>query len=609
MKRIEKEIKKNSAQLIESSLPEISSLDSIHVEAKKHRTSPLLFVPLGAAALLVTALLLPTVMKSDKSKPSYLSSSVSSVTSQESSVINRYYDFNLEGYTPKFDSINEAVYYSYFAYEQGKDVDSNSENFIKRRLKQDLEDYSVEDQIKTNVVNSYNDAFGRLHLQINDEMTFTVSNFLYFEFDSQDNVFLDERIGNGHIYGLCANTDIYDNIDIIILKNGDKYLSCLQKGFSLVTPERKAFLLFNSSSVIDGYEIVMDALNERRITLNFDDESETCLNRETICSIDIEGEEFNIIPDSVFYDETSAQFTITEIASYFDVNPIHNVVPKCGERDALAYDVNEAEEPGFTLVEYEDTFSIAEDDLYLGEEKLVTLNGATKIYASDINKDAIRDIVFEYYEEDERMLAVYDAYRHRYLLNKPFSEVLENCEFVQIIRSVYDYSLCLKDNNLVIKMLEVGQTTDEYVLDIGSIAYIGLNELGIRWKNIYYIDRLRIANIYEEESSKAVKFFETHYRVQSNVQYIVELELCQYFWGEPDPFLGENHPVTINPFALANMPNKDVEFNFLSYEDGVYRYSVTFPESGYSYYNLSFYMSMFELRVAVDYETDNSKIQ
>ena len=63
MKKIEKEIKKKSTELIESSLPEISSLDNIQISPKQtKRNLPLFLVPF-AATLTIAVIMIPVLLK------------------------------------------------------------------------------------------------------------------------------------------------------------------------------------------------------------------------------------------------------------------------------------------------------------------------------------------------------------------------------------------------------------------------------------------------------------------------------------------------------------------------------------------------------------------
>ena len=69
----------------------------------------------------------------------------------------------------------------------------------------------------------------------------------------------------------------------------------------------------------------------------------------------------------------------------------------------------------------------------------------------------------------------------------------------------------------------------------------------------------------------------------------------------PDYPNANEHPLVCAPYDFVeNMPNQNPTLTYLSMENGVYRYQISFEEKGYSYYSFTFYRYSFDLRAAVD---------
>lgn len=276
MKRIEKDIKKNSIELIESSLPEISSLDSIQPKAKKKRYLPLCFAPLGAAALVVTAILIPTILKG---------------TSTSGSSAKPKYSYNFGDYKPTFNNFNEVAYYSYFAYNQ--ENTSSTNKGLRPHNKLMLKGQEItQEETEHPRGEAYEDEYGRTHYPIPYTEQFVFSEFLFFEFDSVDNEFLEQRIGNGHIYGLSVQTNIMDHGEkMLILKKGEYFYSCLSNGAGTDSERSKRQLEYSAHKTIEGFDVIKSPANNTRLTLTFDcRDTPDVINYEGLETFDIAGE-------------------------------------------------------------------------------------------------------------------------------------------------------------------------------------------------------------------------------------------------------------------------------------------------------------------------------
>ena len=537
MKRIKQEIKKNSQDLIESSLPEISSLDNIQIKPKKTKNFPILLAPLGAACacIALVAILIPTLSKGNTG-PS--SSNGGGRTSSIPDNRPHIYDFKLDGYQPTFNTFNEVAYYSYAAYSNGGNAAPNYALRQRKPLEASINQSEDGEE-------PYEDSYGRTHypIPLNDPIYF--SDFLYFEFDAEGSDFLAERVGNGHIKALIVTVDTFTEESMLVLKNGDAYYSCLTNGWVISDGgEGQACYQFSSHKTFEGFEIVKDFNNKREVLCYFDSS-----DNESITTINVEGKTFNIDPESIYYDNATVVSTIGEIRQLFGLNPEFEVINNYGGPDQLVYDALVPETANFALDEFEGTFSVNEDKLYLDENELIELNGATKIYAAEINKDYHRDLVFESVVESERMFNIYDVFHNKYLYQKPVSEIGQ-----------YDYYLDMRDNRLVVNLFD-----NDELLDYGYFGYHFDNDgINIAWQNLFQLSHLEIKGV-----------FETDYDYPSALYEMVF-------------------------HAPTAMPNANPDLNLLSVENGIYRYQIQFSESGQSSYTFRFYHYTCQFKAVVN---------
>ena len=132
----------------------------------------------------------------------------SSTSIKDSSTISHSFSYDNSNYSPSFKRFDEIAYYSYTKPK-------NKNNSIKPKKK--IVDKTNEER------QDYVDEEGRTHYPIPYSDTYFFSDFLFFEFDSDNSEFLESRIGNGHIFGLVVKTNIFNfGIDIPLSgKSGD----------------------------------------------------------------------------------------------------------------------------------------------------------------------------------------------------------------------------------------------------------------------------------------------------------------------------------------------------------------------------------------------------
>ena len=601
MKRIEKEIKKDSTQRIESSLPEINSLDNIPTQTKKPNRLPLFLIPVGIVAAIVVAVVVPLSLKRPMSniKPQPSGTINSSITGYSNQPYNpgssanpintnHTYNYNLGGYVPAFNSFNELAYYSYLAYNS-QDKVANNALYDSNKL---MAPKDEEDDGKLDEKTRYVDKYGRTHYAISQDGPFTFSNFLFFEFDTVDSAFLEQRIGNGHIRGVSLSTNIFGE-EMLILKNGENYYSCLINGGGSFNHGQKAFKEFSAHKTIEGFDVVKDATNKRYLTLYFGGTEENALHIEELESISIEGYEFSIDPSTVVYDNISVNCTVDELRELLELNPDFKQVDDYGGTDELVYDSTIPETSTFTLDEFVGTFTVAQDELYLDETKILDLNGASKLYASEINKDAHRELVFETYENSRRMIVIYDIEHREYLYRKIAARV----------NDYYDCYLDMMDQRLAVKLYEPGHVEEDYLIDYGYYGYFGRDGIAILWQNYFEIAGFRLNRVLEIDGETLVPVYDDYYSFKSNAPYIVEIQMTRYGVSNNDMFSNEKHLIGCKAVdTIKDMPNQSPDWDLLSAKDGIYQYQIKFQESGYSVYQIYFNRYSFALRAAVDVE-------
>lgn len=590
MNRIEKEIKEKSIHLIESSLPGIDSLDNIPEKPIKVRTRPMIFIPIGAAALLLTAILIPSIIKcSGVSEP--IENPVTNPTGKtptnpndnvgqttnpigENNHSSRKYVFDLDNYNPTFENFNEVTYYSYLAYSKNEKNAPAKALYAPKGLSEDNND--VEAEVETEVENDrepYTDYYGRYHYPLALDEVFTFSNFLYFEFETEGNEFLEERIGNGHIYGLALDVrGSFLDEGMIILKNNEKYYSCLTNGGSVDKLTRIQYATYSSHKIIEGFDVIKDLANMRYINLYSDvNNSNLWVTPTTATSITIEKDNFPIIEDSVYYDGITVSCSIGEIRQLFGLDSNFSLDELTLREDKVVYDADEPETNTFIIEEFSDEFTVSNGDLYLGENKLLRIDNATKIYVSDINKDSYRDIVFETYESSGRKFIVYDAYRNTYLFEKSESELVEG----------FDYYLCMKDNRVAFKIFQSGKTDDKYLIDYGIFAYGGSNGIEIQWINYYQLNSIALGNIYESDGQTPTETMLTYtHSFASNTTYYVDLYLKKDIYSQNSEYPEHDDPIICEYNDVDCTPCDYVTWKLVaSYGRGNYRYEISFSLS------------------------------
>ena len=590
MKRIEKDIKKNSTKLIESSLPEISSLDNLSHKQKNKRDYPLFFVPLGVAAVAIAAIMVPVVMRQvapesiNNLKPGNSNYRYSNNEPNDPGYTNpqtnHTYHFDFANYRPTFSNFNEVAYYSYIAYRDSLGGVRNINPYKSNKAAL----FNGENTQSQDERRDYVDAYGRYHYPISLSEEYTFSKFVYFEFDSSNCSFLEERIGNGHIRGLTLHMSIFDE-DMLILKNGEHYYSCLCNGTYHDSVNQKWSISFSAHKTIEGFDVIKDLTNMRYVTL----ETTNGNDFSAFSNINFEGEIFQIDPDTVHYDNISVSCSLEQLRESLNLNPEYHSVDGYGGLDTLVYDATQAENNTFTLDEFEGTFSIHDGAIYLDERQIAEAPNTTKIYASEMNKDNHRDLVFETVLNEARYFNIIDVKNSKVLYSRKVS-----------LLGQYEYRLAMRNNRLVVEAFAEGINEEIYIVDYGYFVYYANEGATIGWQNLYEVTHMSLNGVYQMDGQALALEPYAHYLFSSETPYIIEFEMHKYPGNSNPDYPNPVYiPIVCTPYEEIQSINPD--FNFISMENGIYRYQVTFHDVGIHYYEISFYGFSFDLRTAVDY--------
>ena len=186
-----------------------------------------------------------------------------------SSAFKTAIDYQVVKQAPRLESFSEVAYYAPYANANDDDVLVRA----KQMLLDDIAESSAKVSEATSMVGEYSEASrpetseeepdlsysntdyydeqGRLHYPIEIKPTYTFSDFIYFDFTSEECDFLEANIGNGLIHGLMVQTEIYDEL-MIVLKNEDRYFSCFLNGGG------GGVYSFSAHKFVEGFDLVKD---------------------------------------------------------------------------------------------------------------------------------------------------------------------------------------------------------------------------------------------------------------------------------------------------------------------------------------------------------------
>lgn len=235
-------------------------------------------------------------------------------------------DYPVVKQAPRLESFSEVAYYAPYANANNDDVLVKA----KQMLLDDVAENSVEVSEATSMVGEYSEASrpetseeepdlsysntdyydeqGRLHYPIEIRPTYTFSDFVYFDFTSEECDFLEANIGNGLIHGLMVQTEIYGEL-MIVLKNEDRYFSCFLNGGG------GGEYRFSAHKFIEGFDLVKDFDLKFPINVAIDRENDDPV------SIAFGGQPAFSIDQESINREDSITVSVNELRAHFGLEP------------------------------------------------------------------------------------------------------------------------------------------------------------------------------------------------------------------------------------------------------------------------------------------------
>ena len=252
--------------------------------------------------------------------------SIESDAPHNSSAFKSTRDYPAVKQAPRLESFSEVAYYAPYANANNDDVLVKA----KQMLLDDAAESSVKVSEATSISAEYSEASrpetseeepdlsysntdyydeqGRLHYPIEIKPTYTFSNFVYFDFTSEECDFLEANIGNGLIHGLMVQTEIYGEL-MIVLKNEDRYFSCFLNGGG------GGVYRFGAHKFIEGFDLVKDLDLKFPINVAIDGE-----NYDPV-SIAFGGQPAFSIDQESITREDSITVSVNELRAHFGLEP------------------------------------------------------------------------------------------------------------------------------------------------------------------------------------------------------------------------------------------------------------------------------------------------
>ena len=333
-----------------------------------------------------------------------------------------------KGSTPKIDLKNyvsnnfgypEFSYFSFFA---------NNVNLPRNMAVMSTELNDVDDMQEfttSEPMNSYTDEEGNIHTPLPILPNYSFSDFLYFEFDSKDSSFLENRIGNGHIQALYVQTNISDN-DVLVLKQANKFFLCFSNEISYGNDGKMQAITFDASNYIDGWDIVRDPNETTEITLMIGNGKDL----EQAAEVIINENMYHINENRTYYLKYSFEISVNKVRKFIglDSDPKFEITEP--SYSSMPEEIFFYDKTTFTLPEHgPNTFDFEGvtndgEPMYRFGNKTFTLEGYhwnDSYFVADINGDGYRDFVYCGKLEDSSYYAlVYDLHNDTLMYEKVY---------------------------------------------------------------------------------------------------------------------------------------------------------------------------------------------
>lgn len=374
----------------------------------------------------------------------------------------------------------------------------------------------------------YYDEENNLHYSIGYKDFYTFDQFFYFEFDSSNSQFLEERIGNGTIQGFTVRTDVINGHEyILILKNENRFYSCLTNGWGFTRNGAIDEFSFSAHKFIDGWEVIKTS---NKVPLNIDFKA----GYLTAQTIEIDHDLFNIKPESLYYVNAEISVSIDDVRSFIGLEP-----EDIFDKEDLPVEVKPAVELSgndlaeFTLSEFGET-SFVKDYYDDGDETKISY-----IHNND------RFILDDYYADPRHtsIFAVdinFDGYRDLMYLGKTFKgssyvivyDMHNNVKLKEAIK-YRAFDIWFELSNYTVKAYVYrydDATNEEIVYDHADIIDYGFgtNKLNLSWNNMYLNEFMHAKDITDSNDISMKSDTESGYvyNLQANQTYYIKIRIA-----------------------------------------------------------------------------------
>ena len=482
---------------------------------------------------------------------------------------------NIKDYVSANFGFPEFSYFSFFA-----------NNLTQTKMMApygDIIDNEEKEYTTMSPMNSYYDDEGRIHEPLPICETYSFSDFLYFEFETKNDSFLEGKIGNGLIQALSVHTSVYDE-DILILKNGNKFYSCLGNGKSNDSLGNITKLEFSAHKYIEDWDIIKDMNNEMPLTIYF----KTGKGYEGAAVMEINDASYDIVSDSVFYLDYSFGISVNKVRKFIGLDPDPRFEGK--QIDLAPKEIIFNQVDSFVLEEFGNTPFVREimtgdgTPMYRFNGEAVFLDyfhswrESISFFAADVNNDGYRDFVYTGKDGNKGFyrVIVYDYH------NNVFMKETVDYRYNAIWFIIHNNALVAYQCN------GMSDPDEEVVYDYADIVCDNVDntKVSLVWRNIYQVDVFnfdRLTNRNGDQIDAQYDGANYFYTVNKNEDYNIVIVIKRYSQNlDIQSFTPENAGVScieVNHQAgfYASGPYTEVAVNY-------YSFKMRFTEGDYEIY-------------------------
>lgn len=210
-----------------------------------------------------------------------------------------------------------TLYSGEAAVDSAYDEDISNSEYSEDVSEKEENGYEPPDSIDTQ---RPQDTDTKFYYDLYDFGAFTVKRTIYFKIELTDeNAFLGKNLGTGIVEVAISMGDIYDDLNMITFRNGDKFFSCMYHGYYGRSEESFAEkFAFAAYRYIEGFYYVKDLQYE-----HFEFHVEVSAIGDAVFTCDyrnsgFENEPVTVVKNSTYYIDKEVTYTIEELEKYFN---------------------------------------------------------------------------------------------------------------------------------------------------------------------------------------------------------------------------------------------------------------------------------------------------